>query len=728
MNAQDSLEVSFDVALEENNLEALYLIASVAIDEENDRSLEYCLKVLRLAKQLKSDETEGKTLYLMGRYNFHNKNYESALNYAQKAMLILEKFEDKSFQSELYLLAGEIYFYLGNYELALEHYQKVIIQEYESGSHKSLSLVFQKIGDLFMKRNQFSKALEAYENALEEFEFINNNTKKDIRFLSVSFRKIGNAYKETGSYDLSLEYYVRALEIVKKQDNLYFQGIIQKEISLLYIRWEKFDMAKLSLMSAMKAMKEFDNKQEIASINNLLGEIYFNANSFDIALDYYHTARKIYNEQAAEEGEVEALLNIAKIYRKLNNVSMAISYLQKAMNLFHLDQVSDANVEIHRRLSELYYKNGDYKRALEMFRMASNIKDSIYQEERVEQIAQMQIMYDMARKESENKILRQKSEIQELQIEKNAYSQRYWIGIILSVSMILILVLFRYWSRKKIIDKQRENEERILDLNRNLERRVVQELKKQEKQQQLLAQKSKLESLGQLAAGIAHEINQPLGGISMGLDNVLYKMNKKNLTDQYLTNKVDLLFSHVERIKKIIEHVRIFSRTQKPLLFEKVDINEVVNNSMLMVKTQFEKDNVNIDMILQNDLGFTIGDKYKMEQVVLNLLSNAKYAIDEKAKNVGSDFEKSIRIATRHDEENIYLDVEDNGIGMNPKTLKKIFDPFFTTKKEEKGTGLGLSITYGLVKDMLGEIKVNSIEQKYTIFEISLPRSYNKNI
>ena len=112
----------------------------------------------------------------------------------------------------------------------------------------------------------------------------------------------------------------------------------------------------------------------------------------------------------------------------------------------------------------------------------------------------------------------------------------------------------------------------------------------------------------------------------------------------------------------------------------------------------------------------------------MNLLSNAKYAVEEREKNTVPGFIKKIRIETYDDEKSIYLKVVDNGIGMDSKTIKMIFDPFFTTKKAEKGTGLGLSITYGLIRDMLGDIKVTSELNSYTKFEISLPRSTNYNV
>lgn len=726
--SQDSVEDAFNAIEDENDLEAFYNVAELAVNENHIRGLEYCLKVLRIAKFKNSDVYEGKTLYLMAKYSLNEGNYESALNYAQKSLAVIEKLEEINYLSDVNLLIGQIYFHLNNYDLALESYQKVLIYEYENDNHKNLSLVFQLIGDLSFEKGQFDKTLEAYENSLEEFEFVNNNSDEDKSFLSVSYRKMGNAYKNLNDFEKSLEFYIRALDYERSINNAYNQGVIHKEIGLLYASWGKQNMARLSLLTALEVMKDHDDIIQEGIIYVILGDIYYSIGDYNQALNYYNQGLNINRNEDDIEGIVNTLSKIANIYKLVSDNRKALNYLSEALNLTKEYEYPYLTAQIFTEMSEVYYKMNNYKLAFDYGKRSTEVKDSLYNEESGERIAQMQDLYEIARKENENKILRQKSEIQELEIDKNAYYRKYLLGIIFSITVVLILILLRYQSRKKIIDKQKENELRILELNRNLEKRVIMELKKQEKQQQLLAQKSKLESLGQLAAGIAHEINQPLGGISMGLDNVLYKIKKQSLNEKYLNDKIDLLFGHVERIKKIIEHVRIFSRTQKPILFEKVSLNEVVNNSLLMIQSQYEKAGISIQTNLQENIGFTIGDKFKMEQVLLNLLSNAKYAIDEQEKSADAGFRKTISIETRHNESTVFLIVTDNGIGMDTKVQKKIFDPFFTTKQAEKGTGLGLAITYGLIKDMLGEIRVESELNKFTSFEITLPRSYNTKL
>jgi PAS domain S-box-containing protein len=271
------------------------------------------------------------------------------------------------------------------------------------------------------------------------------------------------------------------------------------------------------------------------------------------------------------------------------------------------------------------------------------------------------------------------------------------------------------------ISARKKTDEELKKLNRNLEQRVQEELLKIREQQEMLIQKSKLESLGELAAGIAHEINQPLGSISMSLDNLQIKLQSGEITEEYTKRKMDSVFRDIERIRNIIEHVRIFSRDQQDAVIEPVSISEVVHNALSLISRQY--DNIGIDLQIKyssrNDT--TLGNKYKLEQVVLNLLSNARHAVIEKDKSEISSYKKTIKITTFANRKSCGLIIHDNGTGIPESILGNIFDPFFTTKQEEMGTGLGLSIIYGIIKEMKGDIQASSSEGKYTRLVVTLP-------
>jgi C4-dicarboxylate-specific signal transduction histidine kinase len=268
---------------------------------------------------------------------------------------------------------------------------------------------------------------------------------------------------------------------------------------------------------------------------------------------------------------------------------------------------------------------------------------------------------------------------------------------------------------------KKKNKE-LFEFNQLLEIRIQGELEKITVQQSMLVQKSKLESLGVLAAGIAHEINQPLTALSMGLENLLAKYKSGKLEEAYFYRKLDCFFEDVGRIRHIIDHIRTFSREQKNDFFEKVDVNRTIKKALSMLSSQYENHHINISANLHENLPFTLGNSYKLEQVVINLLTNAKDALEAKERmSFHPEWPKQIQISTQSVDNQIIITVRDNGIGIKAEYLEQIFDPFYTTKAAEQGTGLGLSISYGIVKDMKGNLFAESMESEWTQMTIILP-------
>ena len=272
------------------------------------------------------------------------------------------------------------------------------------------------------------------------------------------------------------------------------------------------------------------------------------------------------------------------------------------------------------------------------------------------------------------------------------------------------------------ISLQVNAENDLKQLNKNLEKRVELEVKNVKEQQLLLNQKSKLESLGELSAGLAHEINQPLLGISMGLDNILMASQEKNFSAPYVTKKVDVLFKDIDRIKQIIEHVRTFSRGQENTSNERIAINEMIRNTLILANKMLHAQHIDFSVkFIENEI-FVMGNPYRLEQVILNLLSNARHAVDERLNDkTCKSTRKSISLEVNQNNDLVFIAVTDNGIGIPKTNISKIFDPFFTTKNEEKGTGLGLSISYGIINEMNGSIVVASTEKQKTTVTINLP-------
>ena len=268
-----------------------------------------------------------------------------------------------------------------------------------------------------------------------------------------------------------------------------------------------------------------------------------------------------------------------------------------------------------------------------------------------------------------------------------------------------------------------ESTNKIKKINKNLEKKITKAVEEKARQQSIIMQKSKLESLGELAAGIAHEINQPLGIMALALENIQVKYNSGISTKKYINEKIDFVFENIFRIRKIIDHIRTFSRDSDISTIGELSINSAVNKCLSLIGTQYKNHNIEIQLLLDDRLYSAVGDVNSFEQVVLNLLANAKHSLDEKeAELMEANYKKRIIIKSFNKNNTVVLSIEDNGMGIQKNNIDKIFDPFFTTKPEGVGTGLGLSIVFGIIKNMKGDIYVESEVNEFARFTVELPK------
>lgn len=232
----------------------------------------------------------------------------------------------------------------------------------------------------------------------------------------------------------------------------------------------------------------------------------------------------------------------------------------------------------------------------------------------------------------------------------------------------------------------------------------------------------RMTTLGEMATGIAHEINQPLNTLSILFDNMLLAASKEDsLPKSYLEKKTEKIYDNIFRIKNIIDHVRVFSRSQDDSIFSSFDVCESIKNAASMISEQFRHRLIELETVVSDQLPPAYGNTYQFEQVILNLLINSKDAIEELEEKSVQSFRKTILIKAYATVSQIVVEIKDNGIGIKPEELEKIMLPFYTTKEAGKGTGLGLSITFGIIKEMNGEISFQSEMMKGTKVTIKLP-------
>jgi len=285
---------------------------------------------------------------------------------------------------------------------------------------------------------------------------------------------------------------------------------------------------------------------------------------------------------------------------------------------------------------------------------------------------------------------------------------------------------------------------------RQAEAELFSAYKKLQNTQAQLIQSGKLASIGQLASGVAHELNQPLMVIRALTQFLSRTLQKNKVGADQIIEQLEPIERNTKRMMNIIKHLQSFSRQSKKE-YSSANINSVIEDSFVMIGEQLRLRNIEVIKNLSPDLPLVQCNTNQMEQVFLNIISNGRDAIVSKTERMGTntEFIGKLEIMTRYElvehdsqstshaeipmdlaseppplpQKQVEILIKDNGTGMSPEVHKKIFDPFFTTKDVGMGTGLGLSISYGIIKDHGGEIEMAETGPAGTIFRIRLPIS-----
>lgn len=232
---------------------------------------------------------------------------------------------------------------------------------------------------------------------------------------------------------------------------------------------------------------------------------------------------------------------------------------------------------------------------------------------------------------------------------------------------------------------------------------------------------AQMAAIGELAAGVAHEVNNPITGIINFAQLLLDDSEKDSLQAELLIRIVN----EGERIALIIKNLLSFARENENIN-EPIELEQVLKDSLSLVAHQLKKDGIKVTTQFSSKSCQINGNFTQLQQVILNLLSNSRFALNTRYPNSSPD--KSITIScyplTKDDGQRVtQITIKDTGTGIPQGILNRLFDPFFTTKPSGKGTGLGLSISYGIVQNHGGSIKVDSIIHKYTQMTIEFPQS-----
>ncbi|MEO8111516.1 MAG: ATP-binding protein [Ginsengibacter sp.] len=464
---------------------------------------------------------------------------------------------------------------------------------------------------------------------------------------------------------------------------------------------------------------------------------YFPARTYTEVFKKVQDALKKGLEKGDKKSVVQSYFDLANLYIKSNNPSEARQNLQNSVQVSKQINDKDLLAKAYGSLSMLDDRQGDYKGAYESFRLYTLYKDSLESIANSQKLLQAQLKHDYELKAANAKAGQERKDAAAKRTRNIQYMIIASLGILILAALVIVFI-----QRKN--NKEKHNANLSLQLQKEKAEGALSELKSTQAQ---LIQSEKMASLGELTAGIAHEIQNPLNFV-----NNFSEVNKElllELQEEIDNGAIDVakhiaadvianqekINHHGKRADAIVRGMLQHSRAgtgQKEL----VDFNALADEYLRLsyhglrakdnsfcadFKTDFDEKIGQIEIVPQD-----------ISRVLLNIYNNAFYAANEKRQTAGSSYKPLVVVSTKKinsagGRQQMILTVKDNGNGIAPGTIEKIFHPFFTTKPSGQGTGLGLSISYDIVKAHGGGIKADSTEGESTTFSIQLPFTGNQS-
>jgi two-component system, NtrC family, sensor kinase len=556
----------------------------------------------------------------------------------------------------------------------------------------------------------YSYALQVALNVLQLYEEL-----KDKQQIAQTHYLLANIYRDFGDYKRAL---VDVQIGVKMFETLNASDIIGNAITgSIYDLQNRLDSASYYVRRAVDLDRKI-NQGKWGWLYYLQGNIHRKMKQYDSAMYYYRTALPLVENKDI----VETYNGIAILYKETGKIDSSIFYATEVLQKWRNVSYQRGILQAANILTDSYKKINQRDSTIKYLELSKTLNDSLFNQTNERDIQNMAF----------NEQLRQDEILRERQQNRN----RLTMYALVTAGIVFLFIALLLWRnnrhRKKayaLLQKQKHE----TDIQKTKAEQTLVELRSTQFQ---LIQSEKMASLGELTAGIAHEIKNPLNFVNNFsevntelIDEMQQEIEKGNLDDvkaiatDIKDNQQKITF-HGKRaddiVKSMLQHSRSSSGVKEP-----TDINVLADEYLRLAYHGLRAKNKSFNATTKTDFDNSISKINIIPQdigrVILNLINNAFYAVSEKQKQNIPGYEPTVTLSTKKSKDMIEIRVKDNGNGIPQKILDKIFQPFFTTKPTGQGTGLGLSLAYDIVKAHGGELKAETKEGEGAEFIISLP-------
>lgn len=698
-----------------------------------DSGLELARKNLANAQRINFTNGEAQSLLYMATNYSMRGDYPAAKHRLLRADSLLGRLQNSDLKGSLYSGFGMLYGIQSKYDSSAVYYKKAI-DIYEKSDNKiGLGRSYGNLAISYQMQSNFPQALFYQQKSLKLSEDSNNKTSQAYVLMNM-----GNTYEKLGDTIRSEQSFLKGMEIARALGIRNVELYGYSNIASLYYKQKKWGKSYTYAIKATDLAKSMGDESIRAASMAKAALALMQNREYGNAEELATEAIKIADSAAQPLTIYQVYSTKGRILSEQGKYKTAIPFLLKSITTIKkVDGYEDTIAETYAALSLCYEKIGRYNLALQNFKVSAQITDSIRADENIRKATELSMTYDFEKKQAIAQAEQAKKDADAKRIKNRQLFVIAALGIIGLSILTIALILYKNNKRKQLANARLKRQKYKVEA-------TLTELKATQAQ---LIQAEKMASLGELTAGIAHEIQNPLNFVNNFselsnelMDEMNEEIEKRNLKEantiaKDIKQNLDKIHHHGKRADAIVKGMLLHSRSNSGEK-ELTDINALCDEYLRLAYHGLRAKDKSFNAVLKTDLDPTIQQikvtPQDMGRVLLNLITNAFYAVNtrfqqEKDKTGTANpvdsktYRPAVSISTEKRKNNIVIKIEDNGTGISKEILGKIFQPFFTTKPTGQGTGLGLSLSYDIVKAHGGKLEVKSREDKGTTFTIRLP-------
>lgn len=728
-NTIDSLRNSIFVQHRDSNKVLSLVALSKALYNIKDYSeaKKFGTEALSLSKQLGYKSGTAESYFILARTENKLSNPAKGLTLFNQAAEIYLESNNQARLASLYNNVGLIYLDVGKYLSAIDFLKKSQELYERQGDKNKAALALNNLGLVNRKLSDHQRAAEHYFKALELFEETNNLSGK----ASIN-GNLANLYKDQKEFGKALKYNAIAKEQFQELNNKSRLATVINNVGLIYEEQLEFDSALVRFKKAYAIFSTTNNKQGMGGTLNNLGRIYDQKKEYALALETQNQALQI-SKEIDNNGYISGIhIDIGIVLTKERRFPEAYEHLMEALQIARRIKNKQRELDAYQELSNYFEVKGDYINSLQYYKSYTLLNDSIFNQDKNQQIAQLESNFEIKKREQDIKILKQQQAIQQETIKRQDLRNKAVIG---GAFLLLLFAIYLYrvnqQKRKtnQLLSHQNQEinlkQQQIITINKNLQKYqdqlhiANQELQSMNARLETTVKKrtSELQKTNQeldtFLYQSSHALRRPIVHVKGLVQLARLEPNQEEIIGLY--DKLDDTASRMDlMLKKLVMASEIY--VTKPEV-DAVNFEEIFKEIWQSLSESLKSENVSLEYNIPPGVNYE-ADRRLVKIMFLNLLENAVLY------NEATKRQKALVNITLTDNTNsIDIKVNDNGIGITEEAIAHIFDLFTVGTDQTTGYGLGLYIVKKAVEKLQGLITVSSKRNQFTTFHITLPKN-----